>query len=212
MKKRKRLTFTTIVTLIITTILFGNTTFASSTEVPEIKDRGEKAISIGHPIQLELNDLDLNSMDFSKAFTIEETIIDENGNEAVLGLSFEPSKESEFYTAGSKTYDATTGTWRVYYNGGILAYMEYRFDVSKSGSQWKISNERDFDYHALFSKFSNEKLEINRSTSTSTYPAEIRGSVYVELFDTTWVGPIYSGTAWLKTTINSKRKLTVSWN
>ena len=49
-------------------------------------------------------------------------------------------------------------------------------------------------------------------TSTSTYPAEIRGSVYVELFDTTWVGPIYSGTAWLKTTINSKGKLTVSWN
>ncbi|WP_096551820.1 hypothetical protein [Ureibacillus thermosphaericus] len=70
MKKRKRLTFTTIVTLIITTILFGNTTFASSTEVPEIKDRGEKAISIGHPIQLELNDLDLNSMDFSKAHSL----------------------------------------------------------------------------------------------------------------------------------------------
>lgn len=204
---------TTIVTLIITTILFGNTAFASNTEVPEIKDTGEKAISIGHPIKAELNDLDLNSMDFSKAFTIEETIIDENGNEVVVGLSFEPSKESEFQTtAGSKTYDASTGTWKSSYNGGIIASMEYRFDVSKSGSQWRISNGRDLDYNALFTKFSNEKLDINRSTSTSTYPAEIRGSVYAQVFDTGWFGPIYSGTAWLKTTINSKGKLTVSWN
>lgn len=174
-----------------------NYPFASNTKVPEITDTGEKEISIGHPIKAELNDLDLNSMDFSKAFTIEETIIDENGIEVVVGLSFEPSKESEFQTtAGSKTYKASTGTWRAYYKGGIIASMEYRFDVSKSGSQWKISNGRDLSYHALFTKFSKEKLVINRSKSTSTYPAEIRGSVYAQFFDTGWVGTIYSGTAY----------------
>ena len=43
---------------------------------------------------------------------------------------------------------------------GIVG-MSYEFDLSKSGSQWKISHGRNFSYFGALCKFSNPQLKIS---------------------------------------------------
>ena len=48
------------------------------------------------------------------------------------------------YTPPLTRDPATEGTWKSDAFWGV-AGMDYRFDLSKSGSQWKISNARDLN-------------------------------------------------------------------
>ena len=153
----------------------------------------------------------LNSMDLNKPFTITENFTNDEGENVTITLDFEPTpNEPSFQLNGSKDYTATVGTWRIYYDGPFFN-QSYRIDVSKSGTQWKLSNAREHDYDAPFAKFSNASLKITRSLSTPSFPAEANASVYAQLFDTTWIGPIWSGTEYLRTNVSNNGTLTVSW-
>ena len=61
------------------------------------------------------------------------------------------------------------------------------------------------------SSIKDKSLTINRSTSTSTYPAEVMGMCTVEFIDTA-IGHLISIDAWIKTTITDNGILTVSGN
>lgn len=152
---------------------------------------------------------DLNSIDLSKPFTETHSFIDENGESITTELSFEPSP---FQTYGSSTNPASPGTWTSRYTGaGGTVTMSYKFDLIKSGSQWKMSNAREHSYSGLFCTFNNPKLYISRAASTSTFPAEINASVGVKLFDNSWV-PLGS-TVWImSTTVNSAGTMKLTWN
>ncbi|MED4082587.1 hypothetical protein P4637_18105 [Halalkalibacterium halodurans] len=154
---------------------------------------------------------DLDSIDLSEPFSQTFVYEDEYGIEHEYGLSFEPNydNESDFQALGSSTNTATVGTWRSWYQG--LTHHSYYYDLSKSGSQWRISNAREHKYSAPFTRFSNASLRISRSTSTSTFPAEINGGVDYVRFDTQWIGPLDSGRMTLRTTVSSKGTLTVRW-
>ena len=58
-----------------------------------------------------------------------------------------------------------------------VAGMDYRFDLSKSGSQWKISNARDLNTYCVGGTVEDESLAIGRATSTSSKAAEVTGSM-----------------------------------
>ena len=94
-------------------------------------------------------------------------------------------------------------------NGVYAAISVNDYDVSRSGSHWKISNARNLKAHCILSTIKDKSLTINRSTSTSTYPAEVMGMCTVELIDTP-IGHVMSIDAWIKTTISDSGTLTVS--
>jgi hypothetical protein len=89
--------------------------------------------------------------------------------------------------------------------------MQYDFDVSRSGSHWKISNGRNLVAHAIISTIEGKSLKINRATSTSAYAAEIMGTCTIKVLDTP-IGSAATIDAWIKTTINDSGTLTVSGN
>lgn len=149
---------------------------------------------------------DLESIDFTEPFSDTKVVYDNNGEPITMTLNFVPAPQAK----GSSTNDAYAGTWTSEVDYGIIQ-MSYKFDLEKSGSQWKMSNGREHQYRGLFCKFSNDSLKISRSTSTSTYPCEINAKVDADVFDNTWV-PLYSGTWIMTTTVNSGGTMTLTWN
>lgn len=113
-------------------------------------------------------------------------------------------------TRGSSTTTASTGTWTSH---AQLAdwYISYQFDLEKSGSQWKMSNGRNFKYTGTIIGFSNADLSISRSVSTNTFPCEINGTVRANHFDNQWVQIIE--TTWtLTTTVDKNATMTTTWS
>jgi hypothetical protein len=149
--------------------------------------------------------LDLESFDFTMPYTETHHFVDDKGTTSTLDLSFVPD-----LPRGSSSNPASTGTWTSSYNAGIVS-MSYRFDVGRSGTQWTISNGRDHTYYAVFTSFSNPSLSISRSTSTASFPAEINARVEYAVFDNQWVGPIASGSCWMRTEITSGGTMTLYW-
>jgi len=149
---------------------------------------------------------DLESIDFTEPFSDTTVVYDDNGQPITMTLSFVPAPQ----TRGSSTNDAYAGTWTSEVDYGIIQ-MSYKFDLAKSGSQWKISNGREHQYRGLFCKFSNDSLKISRSTSTNVYPCEINAKVDADVFDNAWL-PLYSGTWLMTTTVNSGGTMTLTWN
>ena len=152
---------------------------------------------------------DLESIDFTEPFSDTTVVYDDNGQPITMTLSFVPAPQ----TRGSSTNDAYAGTWTSEVDYGIIQ-MSYKFDLAKSGSQWKISNGRDpqpggKDF--MSGKFSNDSLKISRSTSTNVYPCEINAKVDADVFDNAWL-PLYSGTWLMTTTVNSGGTMTLTWN
>ncbi|WP_307477569.1 hypothetical protein [Cytobacillus purgationiresistens] len=150
----------------------------------------------------------LNTMDLSKPFSTTEVFVDSEGNEITVESSFVPS--DEITTFGSSTNNASVGVWTSKVNWGTHG-MSYKFDVGKSGSQWKMSNARAHDYWGVFVKFSNPSLNISRATSTNSYPAEINSSVKADIFSNAWFH-IATTTVRMETTINSKGTMKLTWN
>lgn len=151
-------------------------------------------------------DADLESMDFTKPFSDTTVVYDDNGKPITMTLNFVPAPQAR----GSSTNDASAGTWTSEVDYGIIQ-MSYKFDLAKSGSQWKMSNGREHQYRGLFCKFSNDSLKISRATSTNTYPCEINAKVDADVFDNAWI-PLYSGTWLMTTTVSSGGKMTLTWN
>lgn len=145
-------------------------------------------------------------MDFTKTFSDTMVVYDSNGNPITMTLNYVPAPQAR----GSKTNPAFAGTWTSEVDYGIIQ-MSYKFDLAKSGSQWKMSNGREHQYRGLFCKFSNDSLNISRATSTNTYPCEINAKVDADVFDNAWI-PLYSGT-WLMTiSVDSRGTMTLTWN
>ena len=111
----------------------------------------------------------------------------------------------------SHSYEATVGTWTSYFDGSIIDGMSYQYDVSRSGTHWKISNARNHVAYCILSTIRDKSLTINRAVSTSTYPAEVMGMCTVEVIDTP-IGNLMTVDAWIKTTISDSGVLTVSGN
>lgn len=151
-------------------------------------------------------DAKLDEIDLTKPYSETYHFTDEAGIDIIIDLKFTP----EIQTRGSTTNKASAGTWTSSVNYGIIS-MSYKFDVAKTGSQWKISNARSHAYSGLFCQFSGAKLKVSRGTSTNSYPAELNASVNAKVFDNSWV-PLYSGTWLMTTTINSGGTMKLTWN
>ncbi len=154
--------------------------------------------------------VDMNDIDVTKPHEITKEYVNDHGETVTLRAVYTPV-DPTVAPMWSNKYDATVGTWTSYYDGGILNGMSYDYDVSKSGSHWKISNARNLTAHCILSSITDKSLTINRSTSTSVYPAEVIGICTVEFIDTP-IGHVSSIDAWIKTTISDRGTLTVSGN
>jgi hypothetical protein len=175
---------------------FSPATHASESQKPPV-DIAEKTVI----------DLNLDSMDLSKPVTETKEYKDAEGNPYTLEMKFTPAKIT---TQGTSTNPATVGTWTSSFKGGILN-MSYQFDLSKSGSQWVISNARNHDYNGVFMTFSNAKLEISRAKSTASFPAEINASVDISVFDNQWV-KLYNSKGIMYTQVDNGGTMTLYWN
>jgi hypothetical protein len=152
-------------------------------------------------------DIDMDSIDISQPYTETKQYKDEEGNPYTLEMKFTPSPITTF---GSESNPASVGTWTSSFNGVVLQ-MSYQFDVSKSGTHWKISNARNHSYFGVFVTFSNAKLSISNSTSSSSSPAEVNASVDMKIFDNAWI-PVGSSVGLMWTTISDGGTMTLNWN
>lgn len=150
--------------------------------------------------------IDLDDVDLTKSHTYKTIEFTPDGDEVYLTLEYTPAPK----TRGSSTTTASTGTWTSH---AQLAdwYISYQFDLEKSGSQWKMSNGRNFKYTGTIIGFSNADLSISRSVSTNTFPCEINGTVRANHFDNQWVQIIE--TTWtLTTTVDKNATMTTTWS
>ena len=113
------------------------------------------ALAADSPEQRQTFSVDLNNFDESQPYS--ETLhFEKDGQPVTVTLSYTPPLTRD---------PATEGTWKSDAFWGV-AGMDYRFDLSKSGSQWKISNARDLNTYC-----------VGRATSTSSKAAEVTGSM-----------------------------------
>lgn len=173
------------------------TTHASESQTPPPVDITQKAVI----------DVNLDSLDLSKPYTETKEYKDAEGNPYTIEMKFTPNTIT---TQGTSTNAAYAGTWTSYFKGGILN-MSYQFDLSKSGSQWVISNARNHDYNGLFMTFSNAKLYISRAKSTASFPAEVNASVDISVFDNQWV-KLYNSKGIMYTQVDSGGTMLTYWN
>lgn len=140
--------------------------------------------------------IELNHFDFNDPY-FETTTYGNEDEEITITTTYLPSLTKE---------TASVGVWKSEVRHKILGVTvmvhSFRYDVSKSGSQWKISNPRDHSYSAPFTTFADPKLSVGRAVSTSSLPAEASASVYINVFDNSWV-TVMSGTKGLRVTITS---------
>lgn len=148
----------------------------------------------------------LNEIDLSQFYTNTSTFYNEDGEPIIVTVEYEPTPQAR----GSSTNEASVGTWTSKVNYGIIS-MSYKFDLTKSGSQWKMSNARNHEYSGLFCSFEDSSLTISRAVSTNTFPCEINARVDASVFDNAWIH-LYSGTWIMSTTVNSSGTMTLTWN
>ncbi len=146
---------------------------------------------------------DLNEIDLSEPYYEVNEYVDENGNIYTITNEFEPIVAN---TKGTSTENASVGTWTTSYNG--IVRMSFKWDLTKSGSSWKISNAREHLYSAPLSSFQDPVLEISRSLSTSSFPAEVYATVQANMID----GYVYSSTWLLRASVSQGGIVTTYWN
>ena len=150
-------------------------------------------------------DTDLGEYDLTKPFTVTKEYTDENGTPIVITSKFTPAPA----TRGSSTTTASVGSWESHATYGVIG-MSYEFDLTKSGTHWKISNGRNFTYYGVLVTFTDPKLTITRSISSSSFPAEIDGTVT----GTVSAGGITAGSSvcMLNTKVSDSGVVTTTWN
>jgi len=149
--------------------------------------------------EIEEFEVDLDNFDFNQSISEEVSYRNDDGEWVSKGISFTPS-----LNARASSNAASVGAWRSWYNTGVVS-MSYWFDVSRSGTQWKMSNARDHQYSGLLTSFSSPSLRITRATSTNSSPAQIDASVVARALgvSTTWK---------MQTTINSSGTMRLTHN
>lgn len=182
-------------------MVFGNISTAFAQEIP-ITDENHNELNI---------DMNSDCFDVTQPYEVSKTIVNDDGEKIVIGAIYTPNQDYNPKLRWSSTKNASVGTWTSYYDGGIACSMSYSFDVSRSGSHWKISNGRNLVANALLSTIESKKLSINRSISSANYPAEIMGVCSIKVLDTP-IGSAATIDAWIKTVISDSGKLTVSGN
>lgn len=111
------------------------------------------ALAADSPEQRQTFSVDLNNFDESQPYS--ETLhFEKDGQPVTVTLSYTPPLTRD---------PATEGTWKSDAFWGV-AGMDYRFDLSKSGSQWKISNARDLNTYCVGGTVEDESLAIDRKS------------------------------------------------
>lgn len=120
---------------------------------------------------------------------LQQTIVDSNGNEAVVGIR-------KIGTSRNLSRAAAAGeTWQVWYRGAIT-YAEFYMTVSDN----KVTSVYDEKISVTSGSYSNVKL-----TKTTTY-----GKLS---FKTSAVGGLISGDCWLKGTVTGENdEIDVTWS
>ncbi|MDR2024953.1 MAG: hypothetical protein LBQ71_17310 [Hungatella sp.] len=190
-----------ICTLLVASLVLGANVIAFASE---------PTVDKSHNAALEI-DMNSDSFDVTKPYEVSKQIVNDRGETVTIGAVYTPNKDYNPYLRWSSSQNASVGTWTSYYDGSIACSMQYDFDVSRSGSHWKISNGRNLVAHAIISTIEGKSLKINRATSTSAYAAEIMGTCTIKVLDTP-IGSAATIDAWIKTTINDSGTLTVSGN
>ena len=150
--------------------------------------------------------VDLSSLDPEESYSKTISFYTRDNMPATIKLEYTPAPQTR---AGSTTEEAVVGVWRSWY-WDPASSMSYRVDLEMVGSQWKMSNARDFQYSVVLCTFEDEKLEITRAISTDIFPCEVIGSVLVTVLDNPVVDPWQ--TTWsLRTTVSHDGICTVSW-
>lgn len=186
--------------ILVCSMLWGNVSTAYAQEFPITEENNEVTV-----------DMNSDCFDVTQPYEVSKTIVNDDGKNIVIKAIYTPNEDYNPTLRWSSTKNATVGTWTSYYDGGIACSMSYSFDVSRSGSHWKISNGRNLVASAILSTIKNKKLSINRSISSANYPAEIMGVCTVQVMDTS-IGAVATIDAWIKTVISDSGKLTVSGN
>lgn len=132
-------------------------------------------------IGLELK-IDIDSLNLDIPYTSIQEYVRDDGVIIINELIYTPNNSRTTPSVGTWR---TTCTWK--FLGLTTMEMSYDFDLSKSGSEWTMSNGRNLHYFGSFVSFSNSDLSITRATSTPIYPAEINGAVDTTIFDNAWV-------------------------
>lgn len=172
------------------------------------------ANDIDNSIGQELLNIDVDSLDIiPQEYT--DTWTDEQGGTYVVTSTYTPSVTSQLGWGGINYHTAKVATWThtvKYYAGVKIMEHGFTYDLSKSGSQWKISNPRKQFYSGAFSSFSDDKLGIYRAVSTSTYPAEAYASVYHKLVPNAVLPDgVVNGTRRIDVSVYSSGNLKVLW-
>lgn len=151
--------------------------------------------------------LNLKEVDLTKSFTETNMVCGENDEKMLVSISYEPEQSK---VRGTSTNTASVGTWTSTVDYGVIS-MSYKFDLRKSNGSWKMSNARSHTYSGLFCSFKKANLKISRATAKANFPCEINASVEASVCDNAWV-KLYSGTWLMTTTVNTKGKMTLTWN
>lgn len=120
---------------------------------------------------------DLSEFDLTESFSITEYILDHNGNEVEITLSFEPNPIPQFsrVTGGwiqSGVFHAS-GRWTSLLLSTVS--MDFDVDLTQVNNQWRISNARNQVIAGTLWSFSNTSTSIGRATSTANFAAEATG-------------------------------------
>lgn len=130
------------------------------------------AFATDSPVQKKTFSIDLNNFDESQPYS--ETLhLEKDGQPVTVTVTLT-------YTPPLTRDPAVEGTWKSEAFWGV-AGMDYRFDLSKSGSEWTISNARDLNTNCVGGTIESQGLSIGRATSTSSKAAEVTGSMKVNV-------------------------------
>lgn len=198
---------------IFTLALTGALVFSSSTIVfaaeSDYSNYKQNIEISNEQISSEIN---MNTLDLTQPIKITKEQVKDNGEVVIVTSEFKPNKNynSNILSRGTVTGTASVGSWKTTVSN-IAGSMSFEYDLSKSGSNWKISNARNFSLSVVLSTISNKSLTINRSTSTASFPAEVYANADINVLDTTW-GSGATVNAWIKVTVSNSGVITTTHN
>ncbi|PKM54607.1 MAG: hypothetical protein CVV00_07465 [Firmicutes bacterium HGW-Firmicutes-5] len=166
-----------ILALCIITVL--GFSFNVSAAEPIIAD--QKLIKDSIIIVTDKEGINLNKIDLSKSYTHTKFVVGIDGEKATITSTFIPADKEN-----TRSSTATVGTWKSTFRFGLLN-MSYKYDLSKYGTHWKISNLRSVTAGGLFTIVSNIDSDITRAISTSSFSAECEVSCDAVFFDNQWI-------------------------
>ena len=137
----------------------------------------------------------VNDFDLSSAFEFSQTQYNENGDPVEVTISYTPEQTSRA--------TASAGTWNVS-SKGSFSTLDWSFTLSKSGSDWTISNVRNMVASYMLGNVANLRYNIGVTTSSGTTPAEA-----TVMGDYMALGVLQAG-GWSKVTVGRSGTITAT--